>query len=451
MPRVLVIAYFFPPVGGVGIERTLKHVAYLPEHRWQPVVVTVAGSGYRIVDPATEARVPAGVEVHRAGTFEPAHLRRALGRLVGRRGTVPSASPAPGPPSGPASGAGGRLRAVANRVWGGVIPLLFFPDDQALWARGATRVALRVHAAEPVAAVYSSSPPISGHLAAERVARRTGLPWIADFRDPWIGNAFARPLNPLHRRIQQRLEARIVAGADRVVVSTAGMREQFADRYPARADRIVHIPNGYDPVDLQVAAAERGDDGTFRLTYAGSLHAMSELDLFLDGLQLLLDRRPEVRGRLRVDFVGWFSAANQAIAERRFPALQPVVRQVGFVPRDRAIGLQRASDAGLVIISGTGNRGVVATSKIYEYLGLDLPVLAVVPPGEVRQILGGLDWGVVADPTPEGVADGLERIMELPSEHRTADPERRYERRTLSAALAHLLDQVTEGTEPGAQ
>ena len=450
MRRVLVLAYFFPPVGGVGIERTLKHVTYLPDHGWQPVVVTVTGSGYRIVDPATEARVPPGVEVHRAGTAEPAHLRRALGGLVGGRRTVTGASAAPGTP-GAVTGGGGRLRGLANRVWGNVIPLVFFPDDQVLWARGATRMALRVHAVDRVAAVYSSSPPISGHLAAERVARRARLPWIADFRDPWIGNAFARPLNPLHRRIQQRLERRIVEGADRVVVSTAGMRQQFADRYPGRADRVVHIPNGYDPLDLQVPAAERADDGTFRLTYAGSLHAMSELDLFLDGLELLLKRRPEVRERLRVDFVGWFSAANQTIAERRFPALQPVVRQVGFVPRDRAIALQRASDAGLLIISGTGNRGVVATSKIYEYLGLDLPVLAVVPPGEVRQILGGLEWGVVADPTPEAVARGLEEIIALPSPARPADPEGRYERRNLSAKLAGLLDEVTEGAEPRAQ
>jgi glycosyltransferase involved in cell wall biosynthesis len=450
MRRLLVIAYFFPPVGGVGIERTLKHVTYLPEHGWQPIVVTVAGSGYRIVDPSIEARVPADVEVHRAGTMEPAHLRRALARLVGRRGTTASRSPANGPAAGPAT-AVGRLRTMANRVWGNVVPLVFFPDDQVVWARRAERLGRRIHASEPVDAIYSSSPPISGHLAAERIARRARLPWIADFRDPWIGNSFARPLNPLHRGIQQHLERRIVHRADRVIVATAGMQAQLMERYPARADRIVHVPNGYDPQDLQVPAAERTDDDTFRLTYAGSLYGIAELTVFLDGVALLITRRPELRDRLRVDFVGWFSEETRAIAERRLPALAPVVRQVGFVPRDRAIALQRASDAGLVIISGTGNRGVVATSKIYEYLGLDLPVLAIVPPGEVRQILAGLDWGVVADPTPEGVASGLERIMELPPPGRAADPERRYERRTLSAQLARLLDEVIDAPEPGAQ
>lgn len=438
--RVLILAYFFPPVGGIGIERTIKHVAYLPAQGWRPVVLSVANSGYRIVDPATERRIPEGTEVHRAPTVEPSHLRAAIARLLGRRSAERSGSAVAR--QAPAE-SGSRLRAAANWIWGRTIPLVFFPDDQVLWARRAVGAALAIHAADPVRAIYSSSPPASGHLAAAAVARRAGLPWIADFRDPWVGNAFARALTPAHRALQRRLERRIVEAADRVVVSTAGMREQFAARYPGRAERIVHIANGYDLADLDLPAAERPADGTFRLTYAGSLYAESELDLLLDGVELLLARRPRLRDRLRIEFVGWFSGANQAIADRRFPALEPVLRQVGFVPRERAIALQRASDAGLILIAGTGNRGVVATSKIYEYLGLDLPILAVVPPGEVRRILDELDWGVAVDPTPEGVADGLERIMELRRPDRPADPERRYERSALTARLAGLLDEVT--------
>ena len=447
MRRVLVIAYFFPPVGGVGVERTLKHVTYLPALGWEPVVVTVANSGYRIVDPATEARIPAGIEIHRTGTAEPSHLRRALARLAGRSGTG-GGSPARQSGEAASVSLGSRLRGAANGVWGATIPLVFWPDDQVLWAPGAVRAARRIHAAHPVDAVYSSSPPISGHLAARRVARAIGRPWIADFRDPWVDNAFARRLTPVHRAAQRALERRIVTDADRVVLSTARMRDQFAERYPRLPDRFVWVPNGYDLTDLDVpAAADRPDDGTFRLIYAGSLYAESELDLFLDGVEVLLRRAPEVRDRLRVEFVGWFSQANAAIAARRFPAIAPIATQTGHVPRARAIALQRAADAGLILISGIGNRALVATSKIYEYLGLDLPVLAVVPPGEVREILAGLEWGVSVDPTPAGVAEGIERIMALPGPDRPADPERRYERRALTERLAELLDEIARPEE----
>src|SRR5688500_8900434 len=109
MRRLLVVAYFFPPVGGIGIERTLKHVEHLPDFGWQPVVVTAANSGYRIVDPASVARIPAGTEVHRAGSVEPAHLRRGLASLLGRGGRTASvAAPASG------AGGGGGLRGLAN-------------------------------------------------------------------------------------------------------------------------------------------------------------------------------------------------------------------------------------------------------------------------------------------------------------------------------------------------
>jgi glycosyltransferase involved in cell wall biosynthesis len=440
MPRVLVVAYSFPPVGGVGVERVLKQVTYLPEFGWQPSVVAPANPGYRIVDPTTLTRIPAGTEVHRARSLEPSHIRSAVARLVrGRRDegsrTPASASPPPD-----------RAMGMANAAWRTVVPLVFFPDDEVLWLPGAVRAGLRAAEASPVDAVLSSSPPITSHLAAGRIAKRIGVPWVADFRDPWIGNAFARSLPLPHRMAQRRLERWIVEHAARVVLATARMAEQYADRYPDHRERFVHLPNGYDLADLEATSAGEPpprEPGTFRILYAGSVYGESELPLFLDGVDLLLTRRPELRDRLRVEFLGWFSATNQEIARRRLPALDPVVRHLGFVPRDEAIARQRAADAGLVLIAAGPGRDAVATGKLYEYIGLDLPILAIVPPGEVRSILANLDWGMVADPTPEGVASGIEKIMAAPGRvDRSADPERRYERRSLTRRLAELLDEV---------
>ncbi len=439
MRRLLVVAYFFPPVGGIGVERTLKHVEHLPAFGWQPVVVAAANPGYRIVDPASVARIPAGTEVHRAGSLEPAHLRRALASLLGRGGGPASSAP------GAARAGGGRggVRGLANAAWAATIPLAFFPDEQLLWLPGAVRAGQRAHRAMPVDAIYSSSPPISGHLAAGLLARRLDRPWVADFRDPWIGNAFAKRLPAPHRALQRRLERWIVERADCVVLSTGRIRHAYAERYPDRADRLVHIPNGYDRSELGGAGSLPDDhDDVFRLIYAGSVYGERELDLFLDGVEIALRRRPELRERLRVEFVGWFSEANLATAARRLPALDPVVRHLGHRARPEAIALERQADAGLVLIAGGAHRDAVATGKLYEYIGLDLPVLAVAPPGEVREILSGLDWGVTADPTPEGVAGGIEAILDAPRPDRPADPEGRYERRNLTARLVDLLAEI---------
>ena len=445
MGRVLVVSYFFPPVGGIGVERVLKHVTYLPEFGWEPVVVAPANSGYRIIDPASLSRIPPGTEVHRSRTLEPSHIRRGVARLVRGRRRNPVGTPRTERGGGEVPSPGG-LMGAANAVWRSLVPLVFFPDEEVLWLPGAVRAGVRAHRISPVDAVFSSSPPITSHLAAGRVARRIGVPWVADFRDPWIGNAFARRLTAPHRALQRRLERWIVETATRVVLATERMREQYAERYPDRADRFVHLPNGYDLADLDAGPGDpppRPEAGTFRIVYAGSVYGERELAVFLDGVELLLGRRPELRSRLRVEFVGWLSAANEVIARRRLPSLDPVVRHLGFVPRNEAIARQRNAGAGMVLLSDIGDRSLFATSKLYEYLGLDLPILAIVPPGEVRTILADLDWGVVADPTPEGVAGGIEAIMSAAPRDRRADPERRYERRALAGRMAGLLDEVS--------
>lgn len=445
----MVIAYNFPPVAGTGIERTLKHVTYLPDHGWQPVVVAPANPGSRIVDPASLVRVPPETEVHRAPSLEPAHARSLLRRLLRRDAVASSAGDGDGI-SGSTHDAreAAGLHGLLNAAWAAIIPAIFFPDEQLLWAPSAVVVGWRAHRSNRVELLYSSAPPFSSHLAAGLLKGLVGVPWVADFRDPWIGNSYARRLGPLHRSMQAAIERWIVSRADRVVFATGRLRERYAARYPGLANRFVVITNGYDLDDLkraQVSADGRGrtDDGTFLLMNAGSLHGADELPLFLDGVELLLARRPELAERLRVEFVGWFSTANQSLAARRFPRLDPVVRHVDFRPREEAIARLAAADAALLLMADAPGRDQVAGTRLYEYIGLSKPILAVTPPGEVRRTLEQLDWGIVADPTPAGVADGLARIIEAPNPGRTADPEGVYERRMLTAQLARTFDDLT--------
>ena len=104
--------------------------------------------------------------------------------------------------------------------------------------------------------------------------------------------------------------------------------------------------------------------------------------------------------------------------------------------------MQRAADAGLILISDDPGRDADVNAKLYEYIGLDLPVLAVAPPGETHATLGELDWGVGADPGQEAIADGLAAIMALPRPDRPADPDGRYDRQRLAERLAALLDEM---------
>jgi glycosyltransferase involved in cell wall biosynthesis len=454
MPRrVLVVAYNFPPVGGVGILRTLKYVTYLPASGWEPIVLTARNPGVAMRDEDSERNLPPGLRVERAFSPEPTKLRRVLG-LAARR-----LWRAGGPARGSGAGAAGAVADASvtprraspwlsrlSTAWVGATHLMFYPDEQIAWALFALRRGLAVVRDTPIDVVYSSSAPISGHLAAALIAHKAGLPWVADFRDPWIGNAFAVRPRGLHAYLQRRIESRIVRLADRVVFPTFGVAEAYARRYPRAAHRFVVIPNGYDRTDFpdRPASSRPASDGRFHLAYGGSLYGERELELFLEGLDLLVARRPEVPDRLTVDFIGWLSLHNQAIAGRYSAPtrLGPMLDFAGFLPHREAVARLAAADALLQVIGDGPGKGQIQGAKLMEYVGLDRPILAVVPEGDARALLRELDWGIVADPTPEGVADGIERLLAAPRPTRPADPEGRYDRVNLTRRLAGLLDEV---------
>ena len=444
MRRVLVIAYMFPPVAGVGIERTLKHVTHLPETGWQPVVVAPASPGYRLVDAGTLDRVPLSTEVHRAWSIEPAHLRRWLGRALRGR---------PGPPGAPSAGraspARNGIRGILHEAWRSYVELAWFPDEQVGWAPAAIAAGIDAAARAPVDAIYSSGPPWTSHLVAAAIQGVTGLPWVADFRDPWIGNAYAAPLPGPHRYARAWLERRVVAAAEVSVFASAGVRDQYAGRYPRLADRFVTIHNGYDLEDVAAARAlptDRPSDGRFRLAFTGSLQGEAEARLLVSGLHAALDRRPDLVDRLRVQLIGWMSPAAEAIAGEALAGLAPVVERIGQQPKRTALRMLADADAALVLLADAPGREHVPSAKLFDAIGLDRPVLAVAPAGEVRRILAELSWGIGVDPTADGFADGLVRLLDAPPPDRPADPDGRFERRTLSRRLATLLHEACRAT-----
>jgi len=323
---------------------------------------------------------------------------------------------------------------------------VFFPDDHLTWIPFAIRSALAVHRRQPVDAIMSTSPPISGHLVAGIVSRRIRRPWIADFRDPWIGNAFLPPLPASHRRAQAWLERWIVRNAARVVTAMPTLTSLLQQRYPAHAERIVTITNGYDAAELSVVAPSPRDDRRFKIVYSGSVYG-GVLETFLAGLERLLDEDPAARERLRIEFVGWLDSESDATARRHLAraGVAGVVTFSGYRPRVEALATAAAADAALYLLAADPGKEMFIGGKLFEYVGLGLPIFAVAPPGDARGVLERLGWGLVAEPTVEGVADGLRRLLDTRPARGIADPAGLYDRRRLAGRLGDLLNEVVEG------
>jgi glycosyltransferase involved in cell wall biosynthesis len=223
-----------------------------------------------------------------------------------------------------------------------------------------------------------------------------------------------------------------------------GLRAMFVERYPEFAARFVYIPNGYDRADLAGLTPVTGEPGRFTILFAGSLYRPGELDAFLGGVERLVARRPDLRSRLRVQFVGRASSGNRRLANSYTAPgrLGDVVRFEGFVPRREALARMAGADALLQLMTDEPGTGMFVGGKLIEYMAFDRPILAVMPPGEGRRLVDGLAGGRTADVEPGSVADALERLLDDPPPRGRTDPEGRYDRVNLARELATVLDQV---------
>jgi glycosyltransferase involved in cell wall biosynthesis len=230
-----------------------------------------------------------------------------------------------------------------------------------------------------------------------------------------------------------------------MIFATSSLREAYAKRYPCCAARFVTIENGYERGDFPACSQpEPGVRRRRRLVYAGSLYRPTELEVFLAGVALLARRSPDTVERLAIEFIGSVSPGCRAAADAHLadPAVATMVSFVPFLPRLEALRRLAGADAALTLLGPGPGMEVFVGAKLFDAIGLDLQVVAMLPPGEARAVLASLDWGIVADPTPAGVADALARFLEQERPNRPADPGRRYERAALAARLADVLDEV---------
>ncbi|HEY7726949.1 MAG TPA: glycosyltransferase, partial [Candidatus Eisenbacteria bacterium] len=248
----------------------------------------------------------------------------------------------------------------------------------------------------------TTSSPESAHLAGLRLNRRFGVPWVADFRDPWVGRATYRPPTPLHDRIQRGLERAVVERADRVTMVSEAMIDEYRRRYPhVPGDRFCFLPNGYDPDDFR-RAGDHPPGGAaagrprFLLLHAGQLAQRPTVRTVLDAVRRLRAEEPALAERLRIRFLGGNEELNPADVSR--PDLGDSLELSPSVPHLRALAEMCAAD-GLLLLGHSG-RGdaLIYTGKIYEYLASGRPLLAVLDPGPAAELIDRLKAGVLIRP-----------------------------------------------------
>lgn len=395
--KILVIAYYWPPDGGAGVQRWLKLTKYLVQEGWQPTVITVKAdqASYMQRDETLLSDVAEGVRVIRTDSFEPINW---YARLVGKKNV-------------PSGGFANVSNSWKQRLVNSLRSHLFIPDPRRGWVRFAAKAALDLLAREPFDAVITTSPPPSVQLTGLRLKGKTAVPWISDMRDPWT-DIYYYPIlghSVFSHAINLRLERKALTGADALVSVSEGFLASFIKKYPSIGQKpTAVIKNGFDPEDFEGKTGHFPE--TFTLTYTGTIGDTYRPEVFFDALRLLLDRRPEANIRFRV--AGKLSPTQEAYAREK--GLGHLLELPGYVPHDESVNLLLSSSAlVLIIMYGESETGILP-GKIYEYLASRKPVLCIGPPeGDAARMLRDAGAGATFDRSDAApIADYLETLYD---------------------------------------
>ncbi len=439
MRKVLIVAYYFPPSGGPGVQRVLKFVQYLQEFGWQPVVLTVADGTFPARDESLLAKVPMNVRVVRTEIFEPYDLYR---RFTGKKGSD-------GVDVNTLKSADAR-RSLSESISEFIRATFFIPDARIGWKKYAVQAGLRVIAEEGIDAIYSSSPPYTCSLIARDLKRKTRLPWVAGFRDPWTGFLTTPRRSPLPAAIDRRLERSVFSEADIVDVAWPGIRDDAIRKYPSlSSQRFAHLPNGYDSNDFPVVRRSERIDDRCTITYAGSMYGVRTPREFLDAIAGLLDDGVVQPTELRLRFIGRFGDEIHEMF-RTFP-YSSLIDVEGYLPHEESIRQLLLSDILLLVVDTTPESAQIVPGKVYEYIGTGRPVLAIAPTdGAIADLLRETGAGLVAH---QSDIDGIRKNIQILIEAHRNDTEiaerdetaiERYERKDVTKRLASLLDELTD-------
>lgn len=408
MRRVLIIAYYFPPIGGIGSIRLAAFASHLREFGWEPTVIAPYGTPHAL-DLSIGLREG---DVVRARSLEPALLLRSLRARGG--------GPAAMGDEEPSTSRRTPLRAALPRA-------LCFPDAQIGWYPGAVRAGLRAVRARRFDAIMSTSFPVTAHLVAWSISRRAELPWVAEFRDPW-SDTLPRFI---HRPAADRLERAIARSASRVTFPSRAWADHFGRRWGVD---VGVIPNGHDMPVRPSPSPERPAPPI--LAHVGSYYpARRPLRTVWRALAAMRDSGTPLP---RIRWVG--ELAPEARAEIAAHGLLDVLEVTGFLPQTEAIDLLRSST--MLMASGDRDGGPLGSgtmsAKLFDYVASGLPILYL---GDERSDAAGMlqahaGCHVVAFDDVSGAREALEAGLRGDLFARDVDS---MSRRARTADLAALL------------
>lgn len=423
------------------MQRWVKFAKYLPQTGWQPVIYTPENPELIVTDSTLETEVPAEAEILRKHITEPYELYR---KLTGKRRKAQDGEVNP-------------INSQKKNLWQKLSLWmrgnLFIPDPRCLWVRPSVKFLKDYLEDHPVDVIVSTGPPHSMHLIARKLALATGIPWVADFRDPWTKMFYFKhlPLTSWARRKHERLEKKVLDDASVVVAVSPLVQDDFRKMTDTPVELIT---NGFDETDfdsameeLKVSESDFGsdNDSRFKIVHTGLFAADGNPEKLWQVLADISEEDKEFAERLRIKLVG--KTDPQILSAIRSHDLGHSLENVGYLSHDAAVREQCGASMLILPLRKEPEYKATVPGKLFEYLASRRPVLGIgQTDGAMARILSDAGAGITVDwDDSKGMKDEILRCWKLFREGNLNDIEEdidKYSRRRLCRQMADLFESL---------
>ena len=425
MKKVLIITYYWPPSGGAGVQRVLKFAKYLPQFGWEPHILTVENGDAPIIDESLLEDIPKECKVYKTSAFEPYNIyKKFTGKTQDEK--IPYDVMLNKKPS---------LKEKIS-LW--IRLNLFVPDAKIAWIPSAVKKAVDIIKNENIDLIFSSSPPHTVQLIAKKAAKKTGLKWISDYRDPWMEMLHNQQNNRffLTKLFDSHLEKKSLKTADRVITISKGIVEDFNKK----VNNNYHIiPNGYDEADFDYSIKSENEE--FTISYTGVMSVTRIPEMFLKSLQKL---NKENQAKIKFQIAGKTCPEFESLIDKY--ELRECFNFLGYLSHKESTKVLMNSDLLLLVVDNIPNNKGFLTGKIFEYLGCKKNILAVGPvDGDAHQLIKDSNSGVFLDYNDEpGTYEALLSLYKDWKENKIRDDfeTEKYSRRNLTKELVKVFEEV---------
>jgi glycosyltransferase involved in cell wall biosynthesis len=410
MKKVLIISYYFPPIGGAGVQRVLKFVKYLPKFNYNPIVLTPNSSLIRnhSYDHSLMEEIPKNTKIYTTFIFDLNWIFKILYGL--------------------------KLKKIVNFING----TLLFPDYQKQWIPFAKMKIKKILKREKIDLVFITSPPHSIQILGKWIKEKFNLPVVSDYRDPFTFNYQEKSDNFFKKCFNY--EKKLLNKCDMIIANTKGNRENYLEKFNISENKISVITNGFDKKDFKNIKVEREQNNKIIFSHIGQLYGDYNATPFLLALNKIKNKLNNVEFR----FIGSVTPDDKKLIKKF--ELSNFIKLINYCSHKEALQYSKESDY-LVLIQPNKKFVNYIPGKTFEYINSGKKIIAIIPEnGSSAEIIRNTKTGVVVSP------DNIDKIADIildfikNNEKDNFIPNfkeiNKYERRRLTRKLANIFDNI---------